>query len=514
MTKNIAETALGLLGVDYTRGYVKELLGEEPYANSLYGLANLFARFKVDTECVQVSDKEQALASGTPFIFPDGKEFRLVSVVRDGEVCVIDRRGRISWEKISAFFDRWDGIGLFLEKTRYSIQPDIKGARRKHLISMFRLVGLVAASVVLCVLAAFSGPFVSAWWWWVVVLIDLVGLAVCVLLMREDLSIPTPIADRLCGLIKDSRCEKVTSSAGADIFGLVKLSELGAAFFSVGVIVLLVFPHSVYAWSLISVIVLPFTFWSVWYQKFRARSWCVLCLSTLLLMWLQAAFLTLGGNIVFPVSGEFVDAAAICLAIAGAALLAGVIKNLYKVQGEARMWKRNYNTLKINPDITKTLLGGMPLVETITDKECGLIFGNDNAADTLTVYSNPYCAPCAEMHPQLDNLPGDDLRVRYILTYFSTDRSRINRYMIAARQQLGAEKAWEVLGAWYGGGKAQGEKFFHGLNLDPDTPEVEAEFIRQSQWEPARELSGTPTVLFNGRILKSPYVPQDYIYIR
>ncbi|MDR3220154.1 MAG: vitamin K epoxide reductase family protein, partial [Dysgonamonadaceae bacterium] len=45
-------------------------------------------------------------------------------------------------------------------------------------------------------------------------------------------------------------------------------------------------PSLIFYLALINILALPYSFWSVWYQKFKAKQWCVLCLIVQVLLWL------------------------------------------------------------------------------------------------------------------------------------------------------------------------------------------------------------------------------------
>ena len=47
---------------------------------------------------------------------------------------------------------------------------------------------------------------------------------------------------------------------------------------------------------------LPFTVWSIWYQKYRIKTWCTLCVTTQGLLWLQFFCYLFGGwwSDIFP----------------------------------------------------------------------------------------------------------------------------------------------------------------------------------------------------------------------
>lgn len=96
------------------------------------------------------------------------------------------------------------------------------------------------------------------------------------------------------------------------------------------------------------------------------------------------------------------------------------------------------------------------------------------------------------------------------MTFFTESLSVINRKIIAAYQQLGAEETWELLTKWYAIGKQQGVDFFDHFELDSESESVLREFDKHQKWIKQNPIGGTPTLLINGIELKPPYNVEDY----
>ncbi|MDE6461380.1 MAG: hypothetical protein K2L32_01215 [Muribaculaceae bacterium] len=287
--------------------------------------------------------------------------------------------------------------------------------------------------------------------------------------------------------------------------------KVGGGFFFVNTAALLFFtPASIYFLALISVCVLPFTFWSIWYQKFKAKSWCVLCLYTLALMWLQAIVYFAGGTFDM-VSHQWLTALYLIAGYAIAVLALNRLMSVLENDRNGERWHTEYNRLKANDNVIKAFESDADRFATDQERCSSLVFGNPDAANQITILSNPYCGPCAKMHERIKNLPGNAVSIKYTFAYFASRGDRINRYMIAAYQQLGARRTWDLMTDWYNGGKIRGEAFFDGLGIDPDTEAVEAELDKHARWRQDDRLYGTPTVLVNGREIVYPYVVEDYM---
>lgn len=229
-------------------------------------------------------------------------------------------------------------------------------------------------------------------------------------------------------------------------------------------------------------------------------------------MWIQAAAYLLG--IYFSWSSSMILPIILIFSAYGIVVLAiNRIMLLIEDSKKTNMWKRDFYFLKAQEYIVKAYISDATRFETSIDSCSGLIFGDKNAEQTITIFSNPYCEPCAAMHKQIENYPGENVRIQYVLTFFSDDRSNINRYIIAAYQQLGAYRTWQLLSEWYSDGKKQGEAFFKYFNLDITTELVSAEFEKHKRWRCNDNLYGTPTVIINGHSIEYPYDVSDYVLL-
>ena len=137
--------------------------------------------------------------------------------------------------------------------------------------------------------------------------LDVAGLYVTWLLLQKTLNIHTRAAERVCGIIEQGGCDNVLKTGASKLFGVFSWSEVGFAYFSVSLLALLLYPGCARWLALCNLCCLPFSFWSVWYQKFRAKAWCTLCLTVQALLWLQF-FCYLAGGVLkhaFPLGTGF-----------------------------------------------------------------------------------------------------------------------------------------------------------------------------------------------------------------
>lgn len=507
------QTLFDRIGVNSTVPYLKRAISSEPNKNSLFGVSIILSQYNVGNVCVKFEDKTDLSDTECPCIIIYDGEYTIVETVNEDTVRLYSEgKGERTCPK-SDFFQDWNGVAMLLQPDEHSCEPHYGEHRNALQKARFKMLSFIGVIAMMFFAAILTNPLVETWSWWAALIVNIAGMAVAFMLLQKQLHIPNRFADKLCGLAKESHCEDVTNSEGGELFGLVKLSEVGGGFFFVNTMALLFFvPASIYFLALISVCVLPFTFWSVWYQKFKAKSWCVLCLCTLALMWLQAIVYFAGGTFGM-VSHQWITALYLIAGYATAVLALNRLMSVLENGRNGERWHTEYNRLKANDSVIKAFESDADRFATDQEHCSSLVFGNPDAANQITILSNPYCGPCAKMHERIQNLPGNAVSIKYAFAYFASRGDRINRYMIAAYQQLGARRTWDLMTDWYCGGKIRGEAFFDGLGIDPDTEAVEAELDKHARWRQDDRLYGTPTVLINGREIVYPYVVEDYMYI-
>jgi len=86
-------------------------------------------------------------------------------------------------------------------------------------------------------------------------------------------------------IVHKSDCNNVLESDAAKLWGVFGWSEIGLGYFTANVLLILYLPFTIYYLAIIHIFTLPYSFWSVWYQKVKARQWCPLCLIVQVLLW-------------------------------------------------------------------------------------------------------------------------------------------------------------------------------------------------------------------------------------
>ena len=301
--KNIFVNYLNLLGVRYTEAFSDQHFNEHPHKNNLYGLSEMLSTYGIRNAATRIEDKESDLFHiPCPFIAQSGGDFVVVEKVEAkeiGETGEVGETGKIHFIRkgkklsipVSQFIQSWSGVTLLAETSPNSAEPDYTEHRKKEILAITQKSILALAGILLLGFAYLNTIFPASPIspvspiFPILLLVNLIGIYICYLLVLKQLHIQSRYADKICTLFSQSDCNNVLESDAARLWGIFGWSEIGLGYFSANTVILLFLPHLIPYSAIINVLAIPFTVWSVWYQKFKARQWCPLCLIVQILLW-------------------------------------------------------------------------------------------------------------------------------------------------------------------------------------------------------------------------------------
>ena len=514
MAKNLFLLLCVELQIPHTRTYTNRTFDEHPYKYTLYGLSRMLSDYGVENRGVRFDDKESALAElCSPFVAQVSGDLALVIRITDEDVTYrwYGEDVRVPHKQFQSI---WSGVALLVNPSDEAGEPDFEEHRHAERIQRLKAWGAAGGIAFGLVYLFLQAPHFSLFGLCQFIL-NLLGLYLCYLLLLRQLKIASSTADRLCNLLKHSTCTDLLDTPASKVAFGISWSEVGRAYFGVNALVLLFMPTAQPMLALLSFGAVGYSAWSLWYQRFRAHVWCPLCLLVQAVFIVQAlVYLVSLGCKVFSFDSIFHwEALARILFLLYSYFTATLCLHLalpvIARARQAKQWKYSYRNLKLREEVFKFLLQKEPHYETSADS-C-IRFGNPDARYRLTVFTNPYCNPCAAMHRHMHGLIHQDCNIEFVFTSFGSDYERVSRLMAAAYLQLGAARAWQLYEEWYAGGKSRQEAFFDGLGLDADSEEVAEEYRRHTQWREQTGLSATPTLLVNNRQLPREYQIEDVI---
>ena len=296
---------LKALGVPHTAEYSDKQFDSMPFP-SLFGLSKLLESYGIPNEAFQLSDKEELNQLTAPFIAdtPDGC---LIVTDISAESVKYVTQGNAEEIPTDEFKNAWNGIVLMAYPTAQSSEPDYGSHRALEIIDSAKKWVLAAGAAVLFLYLFITNGIYAHWSTVALTLFNIIGLLLTFMLVQKTLKIKNKAADEVCGVLQEGGCDSVLQLKASSFFGIFKWSEVGFTYFSVSLLTLLIFPQYIGYLALCNACCLPFTVWSIWYQKFRAKVWCTLCVSVQATLWLLFFCYFFGGwyHFILPIRAQF-----------------------------------------------------------------------------------------------------------------------------------------------------------------------------------------------------------------
>ncbi len=529
---NIALQYIQQLNVPVTKTTLKESLEQNPYYPSLYSISNTFNRFNIEnisfTGTVETLDELQ-----TPFITycseqSTGKDFVLVTAITATQVSYLAESNKPKIVSREDFLKQWQKVVFAAEGNANSGEKDYNSKVKIEKLKQRKRSLLYAGIVVLISLLVY--PLISTTANTIaaasMAVIKLLGVAATVLLLIYEIDKTNSFVKSICTAGKQTNCDAVLNSKAGKFLGM-GWGELGFFYFAASTIFLLLpgipFTNKLPWLAIASTLAAPYIVFSIYYQYKVVKQWCPLCLAVqaVLLLELIWAITNFWLNkttslISSPQSSPFTPllegigeawAAAFCILLP--VVIWYLLRSLLLAAKAAPGYKAAYKRLLYNPEIFNGLLQQQATAPNGW-QQLGINIGNPNATNTIIKVCNPYCGPCAKAHPVLEEIVkhNTDINVKVIFTASNDENDRAGKPVkhllaIAAKQNLQITE--QALDDWYMADKKDYEIFAAKYPMNGELKEQAAKLDLMKHWCTDAEITHTPTIFINGKLLPETY---------
>lgn len=507
--KNPLDAYLSLLGVKHTTTYTCELFDGHPYKNSLFGLYKMLEEYNVQSEALRMENKDDLNQLQPPFMAQVSDDLVVVKSISNDRVGYL-WRGREVFAAVDVFKKAWTGVVLLSKKSDESIEKGYKLHRKSELMRNI-YVYVLAFSVLLAICVGVLQNLIYECFPCIGSLaISFFGIYIAYLLLLKQLHVFNGQANKICSLFSHNDCNDVLDSPGSKILGNVSWSEIGLGYFISNVLIIVFSPHLLCYVFIGNILALPYSFWSIWYQKYRVGHWCMLCLIVQALLWMHFVLLLTQSESYSP-SWNCIDLAAVFFMYTIPFLCIHLTVPYWKAKYESIYFRQLADNFRMKDDVFMALLKKEKNIEC---NSC-ILLGNPDAKNKITVLTNPHCEPCGNMHKLLDQLLSDTdngFCIQYVFSSFGEQFDNSCKFLIAAYLQLGLKEAHEVYKKWYEWGKYKREQFMFDYELDLNDKSVLDEWNKHIAWQMKSSFTATPTVLFCDRVLPKEYKIFDLKY--
>lgn len=528
----ITERFLELLGVPYSKNQLEKDLEEHPDFPSLLSISDTLANYNIENISIQV-DRDKMMDLPAPFITQiklSRKGGELFTVVRqmDGQLMNFFNPERQYWQHttVDDFVEKTSRVILLGEVKGNAHTKDFKEEirvdKRRRLVSYLSALaipGILALASILAFLKSGSNAFLPV----LFSFLTLSGAILSILLLWYDIDRSNPVLQQVCfsGNNKAVNCAAILQSKGSRIAG-VRWSAVGFIYFGGSLLSLLlggllnIKILYILSWlSLLAALYIPF---SIYYQWKVVKQWCVLCLFVQLVLALQF-ILNFVGNWQGLISFSGIDqATAISEVVAFSipVLMVSLALPAYQRAKESIQNEHELRRFKNNPEIFDDMLLKQKGVSEDPDG-LGFILGNPGAIHKIIKVCNPYCGPCARVHPVVEELLASNPNVQVQMIFTAKDdendkRAAAVKHLLAIAAENDKEKLKAALDDWYLPEKKDYNVFSEKYPVNGELEKQGEKLTKMSDWCEKMGVKGTPTFFVNGHKLPRAYEVGDLKY--
>ncbi|MCP4214472.1 MAG: hypothetical protein GY765_07430, partial [bacterium] len=289
----VVSTLLSLLHIPASPHYVSKVLTTHPDYPSLLTISEVLFEWGVETEAVKgtISDLSDidypviALLRDNRYVVLEGGSGNSVSIVSPGKGTV----------EVPAhqFQEMWSGIIIRVVQSNGPREKNSLLHRTDEVRQKLRRVSIIPGFLILLAVAFISSlpespkpqPLI------LLGILKIAGLTTCAVMFATG-SDKGNLFRRICRFGKTVNCRRVLESPGGSILG-ISMVDMGLVYFAGGFLALFL---SLFAGqtefclvilSGLNILALPYTFFSLFYQAFVVRTWCLLCVFVQVLFWFE-----------------------------------------------------------------------------------------------------------------------------------------------------------------------------------------------------------------------------------
>lgn len=489
-------------GVPVTASSLERALMHHPDFPGITAFPDVLAKWQVPAMAVRIGpdDLPRIPLPAIAYLHTENGMFAPVVSVGDQDVTWHDTERGLVVEPQEIFFRKWTGVTLLLEPGPQSGEADYTQKRSIEIRLALKLPVLILTFLFLVGLflsgITFSGSAVA------LLGIKALGCFVSALLCWYGIDSSNTVLRSVCQLNGKTSCSSVLRSDGARVIAGITWSDIGLVYFG-GTFLALAWALSTHqatallpGLNLLSWLAVPYSFYSVYYQAFRVRQWCVLCLTVLALLWAEALTGLSSG---FPDSWQ-----SLTLLLPSFVLMTSVwmlLKPLLEQVIRVEPLEKSLQRLKFEPAYLRSLFSRQRYIPPAFNNMKVGTLGNPEAPNQLIMVTNPTCQACAFLHGELQNVVA---RTPDLLVHLFIAANPAGEDGLVARAILGLPEGQipAALHDWFSHKHEGAERW---VRRQATGVSSEEQLTLHSRWAELAGVTKTPFLVLNGIELPSIY---------
>ncbi|WP_179376769.1 vitamin K epoxide reductase family protein [Winogradskyella wichelsiae] len=502
---------LKLNSIPFDKTELEFQIQSHPSYPSLHAITGVLDHFEIDNIALDVPQTEEILEQlPTSFLAQ-------LKIDNNEDFSVIKKRGKSldiynpsSRKKqtidSSIFLNQFTGIMVAVEKEVNKKANTYENTRSKDTITIATIILIALTFFLMQPTFSESAIFVFS----------ILGIIISIAIFKQAQGENSVIGNAFCnGESTTKSCNDVLNSKGATLFKNFKLSDLSIVYFSglaLALFVITASQNTISILYLISFASVPITIFSIYYQIQIVKKWCALCLSIIVVLWLQAGVSSLNTNSILEFSPQ--SASLILVSFAIALVSWNYINPLLKREDEFKKLKIEYYKFKRNFNLFSSLLNQTKQI-TIPNNLDNIILGDSNSNLEISVITNPFCGHCKSVHFLIEDIlrKTDNIKINIIFNVntnaISSDSAMVSNKLLELYHEENLDTLLKAMDDIYENPMA--EKWLVKWGKCNNEDHYFTMLKQQKDWSQSNDINFTPELLINGKSYPKEYNREDLI---
>lgn len=502
---------LDQLSIPYSRYYVEEFIKDNKDYPSLSSVSALLNDFNIENVPVRVSVDQLKEVPKPAIAYLEsemgGKFVVINDPIHDNSIRFIDSSVGVVNEPLSKFEQTWKGVLLLGQANAHSgsmanrerMETDKRKKNYQRIVSFLLVLSLISVGI----LPAFLGIYL------ILIILKLIGAGASLLLLGKDIGINSKLSESICNMGANSQsvgCDKVSNSKAATVFGLLKMSEIGAAYFVGGFIYLvmaLVSNTHVNPLSfmyVLSIFALLYSFFSIFYQIKIVKQICPLCLLVCVVIWGEFTTLILSQTTLtsaFTTLNISVGVISFSLPLI---FWLSIKESIH--QGVLSTYTRNkLKYFTSSPGALNAILSERTI--RFNGELRNRIIINPNQETIITVVLSPFCGACSIAFKEIIWLASQYEDIEFDIILFTADlaSNQVVRNVLERKLMSGDKSALEFLEHWYDDSMDSLPVLDYRKEFsNKATEQIEKIIAEWTHWLKNNNIAATPSIYINNTL--------------
>lgn len=517
----IADTLLYLfkqLGVKVTYSTISRKLQKHPDFPSAKSISDVLTNVNIRNKATAVDLKTlsdiQVPFLATTFEF----ETLVITSIKNGIVRFYSSKKGLQTLPLDSFEKIWNGLVILVDTKAKFEEKNYRNIARKELLKLQKKPLAITFLAVLSFLVYYLMPNPVELYFYIFA--KIMGVTITLVLLVKSINEKMKI--KFCETGDKISCNNVLDSKAANLFGVISMTDIGFVYFSGTFIALLIslirFSDIIILYLLIclSFLTMLYVPFSIFYQKFIVKKWCVLCLGVLTVIVIE--------NIVsLYLFNSFKTAKILALdsflLVTISFLIPTILLFFFKqlisngIKYDLVFFQRS--RLLNNYSVFKTIQEKSKSQEMLYNNN-DLIIGSEKAEHTLTVVLNPFCSACADEFVLINDLLNKkpesyNAIIRFSKSVLLIDDKNLQAasYLIDLYHNEGKTNFQRILSDWF---DIREFKKYAQQYPSSRSALTEKTILNNKEWNKSVTITRTPTLFFDNRKMPEEYSIEDLAY--